>query len=55
MLTVSVLGKSVKLAVTPLAAVTEMVQGFVPKQPLPDQPSKVEPVLGDALNVTSCP
>jgi hypothetical protein len=47
--------KSVKVALTLLAAVTVTVQGVVPMQPLPDHPVNVEPVLGDAVNVTSWP
>lgn len=53
--TVSVYCNSVKLAVTLLAAVIGTTQGAVPVQPLPDHPSNVEPVLGEAVNVTFSP
>ena len=47
--------RSVNVAVTLLAAVIETVQGVVPVQTPPDHPVNVEPVLGDAVNVTSWP
>ena len=47
--------RSVNVAVTLLAAVIETVQGVVPMQTPPDHPVNVEPVLGDAVNVTSWP
>ena len=51
----SVYCRSVNVAVTLLAAVIDTVQGVVPMQPLPDHPVNVEPVLGEAVNVTSWP
>ena len=53
MLTVSVRGNSVNVAVMLLAAVTDTVQGVVPGQPLSDHPVKLEPLLGAAVSVTS--
>ena len=47
--------RSVNVAVTLLAAVIETVQGVVPVRTPPDHPVNVEPVLGDAVNVTSWP
>ena len=44
---------SVKVAVTALAAVIESVHVLVPVQPpVPPQPVKVDPALGEAVRVT---
>ena len=43
---------SVKVAATVLVAVMLTVQVSVPVHPSPDQPMKVEPVAGVAVNVT---
>jgi hypothetical protein len=54
LLTVRILVKSVKVAVTLLATVIDTVQGVVvvPEQPPPDQPVKVEPVPAVAVRTT---
>ena len=44
-----------KLAVTVVAASTVRSQGAVPLQPPPDQPTKLLPVRGVAVSVTSVP
>ena len=44
-----------KVAVTVVAAVTVTAQVPVPVQPPPLQPVKVEPTVGDAVNVTAVP
>jgi hypothetical protein len=46
---------SVKVAVTVVAALAVTTQVPVPLQPPPDQPSKVEPVAGAAVSVTTVP
>jgi len=53
--TVSVNRWSVKVAVTPTAAVIVVSQIAVPVQPPPDQPVKVEPAAGVAVSVTMDP
>ena len=55
LLTVSVCWSSANVAVTAFAEVTEMLQGSVPVQTLPDHPVNVELVLGDAVSTTFSP
>ena len=45
----------VNCADTEVAAVTDTTQVPVPEQPPPDQPVKVEPVVGVAVSVTDVP
>jgi hypothetical protein len=44
-----------KFAVTDLAAVIVTLQVPVPEHPPPDQPVKVYPLFGEAVNVTDVP
>jgi hypothetical protein len=44
-----------KVAVTDVAALIVMVQVPVPEHPPPDQPVKVYPLFGEAVNVTDVP
>ena len=55
LLTVKAKVCSVKVAVTDCAAVMETTQGPVLFVQAPDQPVKVEPVAGVAVNVTKAP
>ena len=55
LLTVSVRGMRVNVAVTDVAAVRVTTQVPVPLQPPPDQPVKLEPVSGVAVSVTAVP
>jgi len=55
LVTVSVKGCSVNVAVTVCAAFTVTVQVPVPVQPPPLQPANVEPVAGVAVRVTAVP
>ena len=48
-------GWLLKFADTEVAAVTDTTQVPVPEQPPPDQPVKVEPVVGVAVSVTDVP
>ena len=52
---ITIIGSSLKVAVTVVSALKVNVQDLVPLQPPPLQPAKVEPPFGVAINLTVVP